>query len=311
MMRWLGGILGRGCAPLLLCVSLFPFAAGCGEPGLIEHEPVSAAIGFFNDAGGRRETAEALAAQLSARSVDVTASLAKSGDGKNPFVRWLPGGAAPSVALPLRPPDARWGYSFERGPLHLTVIETEEPMPENSAAYLWLMDDLSLSSKPWKVVLMRRPIFSFGPTRVDRARVDVADLLSREGVTLVLSPGEGGYCRSARIGTSLRESVHYVSLEWKEQSPDNPDWVARAVGEPCCCVLEAGKIRFRWSVFDAQGRLVDLLEFSPGAPAAQEAKAFTESEVKIFTESEAKVFTVSEVLAGERAQEAGAGDEKK
>ena len=308
-MRRPGGILRRGCAPILLCV--FPLAAGCAAPGPIEHTTAGAQIGFYNGAGERKETADALTAQLAARHVDILAALGQFGDGKNLFVRWLPGGAGPSAALPARPADARWGYSFDRGPLHVTVVETDEPMPLGSEVERWLRRDLSLTQKPWKVVLMRRPIFSFEPAHVDRARVDVADLFSREGVVLVVSPGEGGYCRSARIGTTVRESVHYANLGSKEQSLDGADWVARAAGGPCCCVLEVGQVRFRWSAFDVQGRLVDLLEFSPRAREAEEARALTLKEAQVFTESEAKIFTVSELLAAERAQEEGAGDEKK
>ena len=95
-------------------------------------------------------------------------------------------GVRAAAPLPQRPADARFGYSFERGPLHLTVIETAEPMTANSEAYLWLMEDLSLATQPWKVVILSRPIVSPSPIRVDQDRLDLAELLAREGVALAI-----------------------------------------------------------------------------------------------------------------------------
>jgi hypothetical protein len=71
--------------------------------------------------------------------------------------------------------------------------------------------------------------------------------------------------------------------------------VTCAIAGNVCGALEVRKGRLRWSIFDTQGRLVDLLELLPAAAAA----------------GAAKVFTTSEVLAGERNQESGAGNEKK
>jgi hypothetical protein len=204
-------------------------------------------------------------------------------------------------------------------------------MTANSPAYLWLMDDLSLTNKPWKVVILSRPILTPSPIRVDRDRLDLADLLAREGVALALATGgaaQGGpeYFRSARVGQSRQESVRYVVLGGGPGEPPRPmpPWTARAIREPCFCVLNATTTRLRWAAFDLRGRMLDLLDLPAGEGAASRIIPEGESSAGQPTPgaddstkqalaaekvpaSEARTFTWSEVLASERATEENGG----
>ena len=273
---------------------LLPFAGGCVGPHMSGREEVSAAIGICFDAGAEGEVRERVAEQLARQNVELVGCLgAKAEAAQAPPIEWQRPrqfeGVRSAAPLPERPADARFGYSFERGPLHLTVIETAEPVTAGSEAYLWLMDDLSLTSRPWKVVILSRPIVSPSPVRVDQDQMDLAGLLAREGVALAIATGGPAYFRTARIGESRKESVRYVILgaeDSREPLKPPPQWTVRTITETCFCVLDARKSGLRWAAVDLQGRLLDLLE----VPAAEGSA------------SQAQSFTWSEVIASERAQ---------
>ena len=210
--------------------------------------------------------------QLARQDVELVGCLgATAAAGRAPQLEWRRPrefeGVRAAAPLPQRPADARFGYSFERGPLHLTVIETAEPMPANSPAYLWLMEDLSLATQPWKVVILSRPIVSPSPIRVDEDRLDLAALLAREGVALAISTGGPAYFRTARIGDSRVESVRFVILGGEVAGAPlkpAPEWTVRTITEPCFCLLDVKTSRLRWTALDLQGRLLDLLDVPAG-----------------------------------------------
>jgi len=269
---------------ILWFVLFLPFAAGCVGPHFGGREETSAAIGICFDTGADIKIREAVAEQLARQDVELVGCLgAKAQAG---LLEWRRPrefeGVRAAAPLPERPADARFGYSFERGPLHLTVIETAEPMTANSEAYLWLMEDLSLATQPWKVVILSRPIVSPSPIRVDPDRMDLAELLARERVALAIATGGPAYFRSARIGESRKDSVRYVILGGDGSSAPPkpaPEWTVRTITEPCFCVLDVKKTGLRWAALDLQGRLLDLLEVPAGDASTSQAQTFTWSEV--------------------------------
>ena len=314
---------------------LLPFAGGCAVPHFGGAFETSVAIGVCFDDGSRVKIHEAVSQQLARQDVELVGCLgATAAAGRAPQLEWRRPrefeGVRAAARLPQRPADARFGYSFERGPLHLTVIETTEPMTAKSPAYLWLMEDLSLAMQPWKVVILSRPIVSPSPIQVDEDRLDLAALLAREGVALALSTGGPAYFRTARIGDSRVESVRFVILGGDVAGAPlkpAPEWTVRTVTEPCFCLLNVKTGRLRWTVLDLQGRLLDLLDVpagegaagrappsagasgSPAIPAAgasgnpaANASVSPAAPIGKVSVSPAQSFTWSEVLASERAQ---------
>jgi hypothetical protein len=294
---------------------LLPFAGGCVGPHALEREESSAAIGVCFDAGSDIKIREEVAEQLARQDVELVGCLGAKAEAG--LLEWRRPrefeGVRAAAPLPQRPAGARFGYSFERGPMHLTVIETAEPVTANSEAYLWLMEDLSLATRPWKVVILSRPILSPCPIRVDQDQMDLAELLAREGVALAIASGGSAYFRTARIGESRQESVRYVLLGgdgWSAPPTPLPEWTARTITEPCFCVLNVEKKRLRWAALDLQGRLLDLLDVPAGESfASQESPAdegSTSPAIPIGKENSARpaqFFTWSEVLASGRAQQ--------
>jgi hypothetical protein len=299
---------------------LLPALAG-GCAGLSteqQEEKAHASVGICFDAslpagspsaaGSDVERRNEIARQLAQKGVELVGWLGASAEaGGAPKLEWQEPreleGVQAAEAPPHRPADAPFGYSFERAPLHVTVIETADPMASNSEAHRWLMEDLSLAKQPWKVVILSRPIVSPSPVRVDEERIALADLLAREGVALAIAAGgpeqsqTGGaaYFRTARIGEARQDSVRYVILgaggstepagpaEAGKPAPPAgkppPDWTALTITQPCFCVLDAKKSRLRWEVFDLQGRLLDFLEAAAGEGSGSQAQIFSWSEV--------------------------------
>ncbi len=315
------------------------FGGGCAGPHIGGAVETSVAIGVCFDDGSRTQIHDAVSEQLARQDVEFVGCLgATVAAGRAPQLEWRRPrefeGVREAAALPQRPADARFGYSFERGPLHLTVIETAEPMPANSPAYLWLMEDLSLSKQPWKVVILSRPIVSPSPIRVDEDRLDLAALLSREGVALAISTGGPAYFRTARIGDSRVESVRFVLLGGDfagEPLKPAPEWTVCTITEPCFCLLDVKTSRLRWTALDLQGRLLDLLDVAagegpvgrappsagasgspvapddntPGSPAANapgSPAAKPAAPIGKISERPVQSFTWSEVIASEREQ---------
>jgi hypothetical protein len=288
-------------------------AGGCAGPHFGGAVETSVAVGICFDSGspgaaeGTAGIREQVARQLARQDVELVGCLgAEAEAGHGPKLEWQRPrefeGMRAAAPLPRRPPGARFGYSFERGPLHLTVIETADPMAAGSKPYLWLMEDLSLAAQPWKVVILSRPIVSLDPVRVDPERMDLAELLAREGVALAIATGAPAYCRTAPIGEARQESVRYVILgcdcsgappKSPEAKPspvgrpaeEPPEWAACTINEPCFCKLDVKLTGLRWEAFDLHGRLLDLLDL-PSPPAAGEAAEGAESEAQTFTWSE-------------------------
>jgi len=48
-------------------------------------------------------------------------------------------------------------FSFDYGPLHVTVIDQYTTYTSGSAQYNWLVNDLSTSTKPWKIIVLHEP----------------------------------------------------------------------------------------------------------------------------------------------------------
>lgn len=51
-------------------------------------------------------------------------------------------------------------WSFNYGPLHVSVVDQYSPYAAGSAQYNWLASDLAASTRPWKIVVLHEPGWS-------------------------------------------------------------------------------------------------------------------------------------------------------
>ncbi|WP_151734849.1 purple acid phosphatase family protein ['Paenibacillus yunnanensis' Narsing Rao et al. 2020] len=81
-------------------------------------------------------------------------------------------------------------YSFEVGPVHVTVLNTESNLKKQTE---WLKRDLAGTDKPWRIVAMHRPVY--GGNRYKKVE-DLAEIFDKYNVDLVLQGHNHEYSRS-------------------------------------------------------------------------------------------------------------------
>jgi hypothetical protein len=98
------------------------------------------------------------------------------------------------------PDHAERYYSFDYGPAHFVVLDTELAFTAGArrdAQLAWLEADLASTTRAWKVVLFHKPAYSSGREHGSNLEVREAfgPILERHGVQLVLSGHEHDYER--------------------------------------------------------------------------------------------------------------------
>ncbi|HEU5061076.1 MAG TPA: metallophosphoesterase [Kofleriaceae bacterium] len=96
----------------------------------------------------------------------------------------------------------RW-YSFDWGPLHVAVIDSQRLVPAQLA---WLDRDLAAAARPWTVAVLHRPPFSAGDHGDDpEIQQLVHPILARRRVPLVFAGHDHDYERTVAV-----DGVTYV-----------------------------------------------------------------------------------------------------
>ena len=99
------------------------------------------------------------------------------------------------------PDNAERFYSFDYGPAHVVVLDTElafQDAGRRQAQLAWLTDDLLRTSQPWKIAVFHRSPFSAGGEHGSdlAVRGQFAPIFESYGVSLVLSAHEHDYERT-------------------------------------------------------------------------------------------------------------------
>ncbi len=96
---------------------------------------------------------------------------------------------------PYRDPAACF-YSFDYGPVHVTVLDDQADLSADSRQVAWLEEDLAGSDRPWKIVLHHVPAWSAGGHQPNETvRKELAPIFRRHGVTLVVAGHNHCYAR--------------------------------------------------------------------------------------------------------------------
>ena len=110
------------------------------------------------------------------------------------------------------PDNAERFYSFDYGPAHIVVLDTElafQDAGRRQAQLAWLTDDLLRTSQPWKIAVFHRSPFSAGGEHGSdlAVRSQFTPIFESYGVSLVLSGHEHDYERT---------------IPWRETSGGQP-----------------------------------------------------------------------------------------
>jgi len=105
------------------------------------------------------------------------------------------------------PDHAERFYSFDYGPMHVVVLDTElafQDTARRAAQLAWLDDDLSRTTQPWKIAVYHRAPYSSGGEHGSDLTVRSAfgPILEARGVQLVINAHEHDYERTNPINES-------------------------------------------------------------------------------------------------------------
>jgi phosphatidylserine/phosphatidylglycerophosphate/cardiolipin synthase-like enzyme len=107
------------------------------------------------------------------------------------------------------PDHAERYYSFDYGPMHVTVLDTElafqgPDTTRRQAQLAWADADLSSTTQPWKIAMFHRPPYSSGGEHGSDLEVRQAfdPIFERNGVQLVITGHEHDYERTVPINVS-------------------------------------------------------------------------------------------------------------
>jgi predicted phosphodiesterase len=98
-------------------------------------------------------------------------------------------------------------FSFDYGPVHVAVVDQYTSYTSGSAQYTWLVNDLSASTKPWKIIVLHQPGWCAGGTHGNDTTVQtyIQPLCVTYGVQIVLAGHNHYYSRAVVNG------VHHVT----------------------------------------------------------------------------------------------------
>ena len=115
------------------------------------------------------------------------------------------------------PDHAERFYSFDYGPVHVVVLDTElafQDVNRRAAQLAWLDADLSATTQPWKVAVFHRSPYSSGGEHGSDLAVREAfgAAFDRHGVQLAISAHEHDYERTVpmRAGAPDAEGTTYI-----------------------------------------------------------------------------------------------------
>jgi hypothetical protein len=107
----------------------------------------------------------------------------------------------PNGASLAFPDHAERFYSFDYGPVHVVVLDTElafQDVARRQDQLAWLADDLARTSQPWKIAVFHRSPFSAGGEHGSdlTVRGELTPIFETYGVALALSGHEHDYERT-------------------------------------------------------------------------------------------------------------------
>jgi len=161
---------------------------------------------------------------------------------------------------PASSSGCRGYYSFDYGPVHFLVLNTELDRGPGSAQYRFAASDLEASGQPWKIVIAHKPAWSVGQHGGDEQMQRLTDdVFETNGVSLVIAGHNHFYQRCYRDG------IHHLTMGSAGADLHDPGrawYVRRSARSYHCGLFEATPRRLNLTVLDESGHPIDWLELT-------------------------------------------------
>lgn len=192
------------------------------------------------------------------------------------------------AATSTYPDHAERYYSFDYGPIHVVVLDTElafQDTARRDAQLAWMDADLAATTQPWKVAVFHRSPYSSGGEHGSDLAVRAAfgAVFDRHGVQLVISAHEHDYERTVPLtgGVATAGGTTYVvsggggaplypagTAEWTAHSASVHHYLKGTANE---CVLQVSAIGLNAAAFDT----VSLSRCDPASDTEAPAVSIT------------------------------------
>ena len=157
-------------------------------------------------------------------------------------------------------PEGRLYYSFDCGPVHVTVLDMDAPGP---AVLDWIAKDLASAAPPWKIVLYHKPTFNFDGHRSDEYRLTYLRLFEEYGADVVLAGHSHHYERFfplRRQGDPEGRPITFIT-DGGGGAPLVPatqsQFLARAISTYCYMVFTATEDTLAFKTLTNKGVTID------------------------------------------------------
>ncbi len=87
-------------------------------------------------------------------------------------------------------------WSFDYGPVHITILDEYSNFASGSAQYNWLVNDLATTTQPWKVLIYHEPAYSAGSDSDNTTVRTLETLVTQYNVDLIYSGHSHNYART-------------------------------------------------------------------------------------------------------------------
>ena len=95
------------------------------------------------------------------------------------------------------PYESDFYWSFDYGPVHVVVMDQYVPYSQGSTQYNWLVNDLAMTTKPWKIIIFHEPGWSAGGHGNNSVVQDnIQPLCETYGVDIVFAGHNHYYARA-------------------------------------------------------------------------------------------------------------------
>jgi len=191
-----------------------------------------------------------------------------------PLTLSQPGAAVPH--LPVTDTLSGGVSAMDIGVVHVSQIVDLQRLAAAAEFRSRNQDDESASLATWRLVLLPEPLLA---ARVSDGFDEIARALEQHGVALALSPGEG-YLRSLPVGSAAQTAVRYIALPTDSAAaPVEAPWLTPSPQGGRYAILRAAPDRLSWTLYNGEGKLLDLVTVRNWARAEGASDFLLTSEV--------------------------------
>ncbi len=149
-------------------------------------------------------------------------------------------------------------WSFDYGPIHVTVIDQYTAYTAGSAQLQWVANDLAASTKTWKFVLLHEPGWSSGNGHANNTSVQslIEPLCEQNGVAILFAGHNHNYCRAVVNGV-MHVTTGGGGAPLEAPLAGQPNVVVSAMlNHYCKIAIDGGVLRLQ-AINSANGALID------------------------------------------------------